>query len=56
LIGTRHLGIVDVMGRKRVPNPAAKMIAFMGKINIIRADPGEPEATRRYIAKVTRSV
>jgi len=29
---------VDVMGRKRVPNPAARMMAFMGKINTIKGD------------------
>jgi hypothetical protein len=30
------LGVVDVMGRKRVPSPAARMMAFMGTLNTIK--------------------
>jgi hypothetical protein len=35
-MGTRHLGVVDVMGRRRVPRPAARMMAFMGTLNTIK--------------------
>jgi len=27
---------VEVMGRKRVPSPAARMMAFMGTLNTIK--------------------
>src|SRR5579871_2827259 len=38
LIGTRHLGLVSVIGRRRVPNPAARMMAFMrARINLSSA-------------------
>jgi len=36
---------VDVMGRKRVPNPAARMIAFMGQDQYYQGNPGERIAT-----------
>jgi hypothetical protein len=31
LISTRALGRVSVRGRRRVPRPAARIMAFMGK-------------------------